>query len=183
MQTQGLVVSPGQQTWMGGDWPPWTRSLEGGGLKDLFSNKTHPYKQKCRPRYWRYGHCRGTMQCWRSCQYSCSIHVAATVVCTHILYSLTLTLQLSCWPSRGHHTHITHHTLEILLKYFWNFLSSSLKHSKNPLATSLKNPWMILQTPMNHLWNMFQTSLKHTWNTLEISLKQFETSLNHLWIT
>ena len=50
--------------------------------------------EKCRPRY---GQSRGTMQHQRSCQYSCSIHdyVVPTAVCTPVLYTLIVTVQLS----------------------------------------------------------------------------------------
>ena len=67
--------------------------------------------KKCRPRY---GQSRGTMQRQRSCQNSCSIHVyvVPTAVCTPVLYTLIVTVQLSflLWPigashpSRGHQT-------------------------------------------------------------------------------
>ena len=64
------------------------------------------------------------MQCWCSWQNSCSIHnyIVPTLcpccvyTCTVQLYTLTVTVQLSCWPireshpSRGHHTSHTHHT-------------------------------------------------------------------------
>ena len=50
--------------------------------------------KKCRPQY---GHSRGTVQHQCSCQNSCSIHVyvVPTAVCTHVLYTLIVTVQLS----------------------------------------------------------------------------------------
>ena len=60
------------------------------------------YTKKCRPRY---AHSRGTMQCWRSCQYSCSIHdyVVPTALCTHVLYTLIVSVQLSFLSDQSEH--------------------------------------------------------------------------------
>ena len=65
--------------------------------------------KKCRP--WD-GHSRGTMQRWRSCQnpYSIQDSVVPMVVCTHALYTLTVTVQLSFWPIRASHPSRGHHT-------------------------------------------------------------------------
>ena len=71
--------------------------------------------KKCPPQY---GQSWGTMQRWRSCQYSWPIHYCAVprAVCTHVLYTLAVTVQFSrrpirvSHPSRGHHRWHTHHT-------------------------------------------------------------------------
>ena len=45
------------------------------------------------------------MQRQRSCQYTCSIHVyvVPTAVCTHVLYTLIVTVQLSLLSDRSKH--------------------------------------------------------------------------------
>ena len=74
------------------------------------------YIKRC---WLRYGHSQGIMQCRRSCKYSCSIHdyVVPTAVCTHVLYALIVTVQLSFLSDRLEHpihprdsTHHTPHT-------------------------------------------------------------------------
>ena len=81
----------------------------------LWFVESSSFIKKCRP--WD-GHSRGTMQCWCSCQNSCSIHnyvvprlcPYCVYTCTVQLYTLTVTVQLFRWPIRGHHTHHTWHT-------------------------------------------------------------------------
>ena len=70
------------------------------------------------------------MQRQRSCQYTCSIHVYVVpmAVCTHVLYTLIVTVQLSLLSDRSEHrihpgdtththTHDTRHTTNVELGF------------------------------------------------------------------
>ena len=80
------------------------------------------------------------MQRRRSCQNSCSIHVyiVPTAVCTPVLYTLIVTVQLAFLSDRfehrihpgGHHTH-RHHT------HTQSQMLSSGSPTKNPVYISI----------------------------------------------
>ena len=85
--------------------------------------------------------------------------IPSKFLCYALKFSLIIfeTLLIHLWT-------LTETTLEICLTHFWNFLLNNfqvlLKYPFNFVKTSLKNRWNALETFFKQPWNKFETPLK-----------------------
>ena len=113
--------------------------------------------KKCR--LW-YGHSWGTMQRRHLCQYSCSIHdnVVPMAVCTHVLFTLFVTVHLSFLSDRSWdttdtdtqtdtHTHTHTHTPH---KHKSQMLSSGIRLKRKEWPLRPCQQWTARTPPPDH---------------------------------